>query len=492
MTDDFNEFFDDNTHWVEQGSEPMRGAEPPEPPKSRREMRKRRAQRRRKRISGIIIAIAIVALLIGGGYFGVTKLIAWRDSRSNQSTAIADYPGPGYGEVEFTVSEGQGAAEIADNLLKAEVIKSTAAFTSVVNANSTTLYPGTFTLKKHMAASKVIDVLSDTNQAAGFLEVRPGERATDVFANAAKLSGIAQSEFDTIIKNKGKDILPNEAGGSFEGWLEPGTYNVKSMKSASEILKAMVDKRIAKLDELGVPAGSDRERVMIIASIAEAEVNKADYYGKVTRVIENRLEQGMSLGMDSTVAYGNNVKPAQVTTEMTQDESNPYNTYKISGLPPTPISNPGDNAIQAALHPEGGNWLYFCTAIWTPAKPSSPQPPMNMTRTWPNYASGKPKTSSHPVSFLRLGKLIGRWSLHWLPRRGELSAKKRTEGSTAGNVTLNLSPGLPRSGWKKSRTTPQQPPPQSRPPISPAHTAPCPHVPVMCVVGRIASTRQSM
>mgnify|MGYP000277518777 CR=1 FL=1 len=75
MTDDFNEFFDDNTHWVEQGSEPMRGAEPPEPPKSRREMRKRRAQRRRKRISGIIIAIAIVALLIGGGYFGVTKLI---------------------------------------------------------------------------------------------------------------------------------------------------------------------------------------------------------------------------------------------------------------------------------------------------------------------------------------------------------------------------------------------------------------------------------
>lgn len=92
---------------------------------------------------------------------------------------------------------------------------------------------------------------------------------------------------------------------------------------------------------------------------------------------------------------------------------------------------------------------------------------MNMTRTWPNYASGKPKTSSHPVSFLRLGKLIGRWSLHWLPRRGELSAKKRTEGSTAGNVTLNLSPGLPRSGWKKSRTTPQQPPPQSRPPISP-------------------------
>ena len=158
------------------------------------------------------------------------------------------------------------------------------------------------------------------------------------------------------------------------------------------------------------------ERVMIIASIAEAEVNKADYYGKVTRVIENRLEQGMSLGMDSTVAYGNNVKPAQVTTEMTQDESNPYNTYKISGLPPTPISNPAIAPFKRHCTPKAAIGCTSARSIWTPAKPSSPQPPMNMTRTWPNYASGKPKTSSHPVSSLRLGKLIGRWSLHWLPR----------------------------------------------------------------------------
>ena len=171
---------------------------------------------------------------------------------------------------------------------------------------------------------------------------------------------------------------------------------------------------------------------MIIASIAEAEVNKADYYGKVTRVIENRLEQGMSLGMDSTVAYGNNVKPAQVTTEMTQDESNPYNTYKISGLPPTPISNPGDNAIQAALHPEAAIGCTSARSIWTPAKPSSPQPPMNMTRTWPNYASGKPKTSSHPVSFLRLGKLIGRGLFIGSSPRGAVPQKAELRGALQG------------------------------------------------------------
>lgn len=362
MADNFNDFFDENTHWVEGNANPPSGSlQPPQPPKSRREMRKRRERRKHRRVMTVIAVIVVIALLACGGYFGFRKLQAIRASQNQQTTAIADYPGPGDGEVQFTVEDGQGADVIAKNLLKQEIIKSTAAFTSVVMANDAKLYPGTFTLKKHMAASDVLAVLSDTSNASGFLDVKPGERVTDVLDAAASMSGINRSEFDAIVNNKGQGILPDEAGGSFEGWLEPGSYNVAGMSSASDILKAMVDKRVAKLDELGVPTGSDRERVMIIASIAEAEVNKSDYYAKVTRVIENRLDQNMALGMDSTVAYGNNVKSADVTTAMTQDESNPYNTYKISGLPPTPISNPGDNAISAALNPEPGDWLYFCT-----------------------------------------------------------------------------------------------------------------------------------
>ncbi|PLS24147.1 endolytic transglycosylase MltG [Bifidobacterium imperatoris] len=361
MSDNIHDFFDENTHWVEQGTGVLGGGEPPQPPKSRREMRKRRKQRKQKRYGVLIAVVVVIALIACGGYFGVRKLHEIRDSQSQSNAIVEDYPGPGYGEVSFTVEDGQGAVEIAKNLLKADVIKSTDAFTSIVGANDAKLYPGTFTLKKHMAASDVLTILTDSSKAAGFLEVRPGERVSAVITDAAALSGISEDEFNAVINNKGDGILPAEANGSFEGWLEPGTYNVKGMSSASDIFKDMVDKRIAKLDELGVPSGSDRERVMIIASIAEAEVNKADYYGKVTRVIENRLAQGMSLGMDSTVAYGNNVQPADVTTAMLQDESNPYNTYKITGLPPTPISNPGDDAIQAAMNPESGDWLYFCT-----------------------------------------------------------------------------------------------------------------------------------
>ena len=362
MSEGFSDFFDENTHWVEQGSASVSGSEPPLPPKSRREMRKRRERHQRKRIVVVIAVIVVLVLLAGGGYFGVRKLIAWRDNRAAQSTsAVEDYPGPGSGSVSFTVEEGQDASVIAKNLVKAEVVKSVEAFTSAVSSNNAILYPGTFELKKHMAAVDVVTVLSDSSNASGFLEVRSGERVSDVLSNAAELSGIGDVEFKSITDGGGSDILPSEAGGSFEGWLEPGSYNVKSMTSASDILKAMVDKRIAKLDKLGVPSGDKREEILKIASIAEAEVNSEQYYGKVTRVIDNRLEQGMTLGMDTAIAYGLGIKASELTDAQLEDSSNPYNLRKNAGLPPTPISNPGDKAIKAALNPESGDWLYFVT-----------------------------------------------------------------------------------------------------------------------------------
>ena len=89
--------------------------------------------------------------------------------------------------------------------------------------------------------------------------------------------------------------------------------------------------------------------------------SSSDYYSKVSRVIYNRLDKDMTLGMDSTVAYGASINGMQLTNDQLQDTSNPYNTRVNRGLPPTPISNPGDDAIEAAMHPADGNWLYFVT-----------------------------------------------------------------------------------------------------------------------------------
>ncbi len=363
MADNLDNFFDDHVQWVGGDSEdttPLSG-EPPVPPHSRKEMRRRRGEKRRKRIIAAIATVVVIALVVTVAVFGYKALKQWRNTMAaeQEQSVVQDYSGPGSGSVEYTVTSGSSWNTVAEELYEIDVIKSADALTSI--SNNSTLYPGTFELQYQMKASDVLSILSDQSQASGFLEVKSGEWVSDVIATAAEISGIDESEFQEIIDNGGEGILPDEANGSFEGWLEPGTYDVASMSSASEIMQAMVDARIEKLDALGVPEGEERQEILIMASIAEAEVNSDEYYGKVVRVILNRLEQNMPLGMDTTVAYGLGISASELTTDQLADETNEYNTRILTGLTPTPISNPGDNAIEAALDPPEGDWLYFIT-----------------------------------------------------------------------------------------------------------------------------------
>lgn len=362
MTDNLNVFFSDNAQWVDSSDDTsFNSAIPPQPPKSRRDMRRRREQKRRRLYITIIAALVVVILIGVGGFSGVRALKRWKAANeANSQSQIEDYTGPGDKEVTFTVESGQGAAEIAENLVKAKIVKSAAAFTSAVSGAAATLYPGSYALKTHMKASDVVKILSDQSQAGGFAEIRAGERVSDIIANAAQASGIDVSEFQAIIDGGGSGILPEEAGGKFEGWLEPGSYNAQN-KSAEDIIKSMVDARIAKLDDLGVPTGSERERILIIASIAESEVGSDKYYGQVARVILNRIDSDMALGMDTTVAYGLGISASRLTDDQLNDDSNPYNTRIHKGLTPTPISNPGDDAIKASINPPEGKWMYFVT-----------------------------------------------------------------------------------------------------------------------------------
>ncbi|RIY19718.1 hypothetical protein CJI54_00970 [Bifidobacteriaceae bacterium NR026] len=353
MSENIDDFFNQNAKWSHNSSNP------PVPPKSRKARNARRNRRnKRNRIIAFILALVFALLFVVG--YGLYRVAVYVRNNS-QSSIMEDWPGPGSGFVEFTIEPGQGSVEVGNNLVKAQVVKSQSTFSNIVAANNKILYPGIYALKKHMNSMDVVEILSDQSKAGGFLDVKAGERATEVIRKAAQISGIDIAQFNAIQKTDGAGILPPEAGGSFEGWLEPGVYNVKSMKSANKILAKMVDKRVKKLDSLGVPKGDLRQKVLKIASIAEAEVNNREYYGKVSRVILNRLAKDMPLGMDTTVAYGIGIKAINLTQSQLDDASNPYNTRIHKGLPPTPISIPGDNAILAALNPANGPWIYFVT-----------------------------------------------------------------------------------------------------------------------------------
>ncbi|MEV7795094.1 endolytic transglycosylase MltG [Streptomyces sp. NPDC087512] len=159
--------------------------------------------------------------------------------------------------------------------------------------------------------------------------------------------------------------LPNDAEGNPEGYLYPATYPLGEQPTPEKLLTAMVETANRKFHGAPVAAGAQRNALNVyqavtIASIVQAEAATKDDMGKVARVIFNRMERGMPLQMDSTINYALGRSTLATTTEDTRIES-PYNSYQRMGLPPTPIDNPGDDALRAAIAPTPGDWLYFVT-----------------------------------------------------------------------------------------------------------------------------------
>ena len=102
------------------------------------------------------------------------------------------------------------------------------------------------------------------------------------------------------------------------------------------------------------------DQAVVVASLLEAEGGSPANYAKIARVIYNRLKINMELQLDSTVLYALH-KFGFLLTQAQQQVNSPYNTFIHQGLPPGPIDNPGQAAIEAALHPAVGPWLYFVT-----------------------------------------------------------------------------------------------------------------------------------
>ncbi|KAB1979435.1 endolytic transglycosylase MltG [Streptomyces triticiradicis] len=159
--------------------------------------------------------------------------------------------------------------------------------------------------------------------------------------------------------------LPMDARGNPEGYLFPATYPIGEKATPESLLTSMVDTANKKFNGAPVAAGAQRSatnvyQAVTIASIVQAEAATEADMGKVARVIHNRLERGMPLQMDSTINYVLNRSTLNTSEADTRLDS-PYNSYRRMGLPPTPIANPGEEALRAAINPPPGDWLYFVT-----------------------------------------------------------------------------------------------------------------------------------
>jgi UPF0755 protein len=274
-----------------------------------------------------------------------------------------DFTGTGNGtEVDFAIASGENGSDIATNLNDAGVTKSYQAAYALMLADATiTFQPGTYKLQQEMSASSALSALQDgSNRITDRLVVPEGTAAVDVYQSLADATGIPLADVQAAAADHASYGLPAEAT-SLEGWLFPATYELDPGKDARGYLQQMVDTMKERLTTAGVQP-ADYQRVIVFASLIQREAGLADDYPKVARVFQNRLDDGMLLQSDATVAYGTgNTHRVTTTDEERGDASNPYNTYQHLGLPVGPISNPGDLAINAAVAPADGTWLYFVT-----------------------------------------------------------------------------------------------------------------------------------
>jgi UPF0755 protein len=278
-----------------------------------------------------------------------------------------DYAGVGEGQVTIEIVSGQTLTQIGQTLLDADVIASLDAWLGVVTNNeaATSISPGKYEIGTRMSAASALDaLLSPDSRAVEKVTIREGLRLSEVLDLLADKTGISRKQFVQALKDPVGIELSEYAEGKPEGFLFPATYEYSEDDSAKDILRMMAKRWSQMAEEIELARrsrllGYSVLEVVTIASILEVEAGVEDY-SKVARVIENRLEFPMRLQLDSTVNYALGIKDLQLNTEQMNVES-AYNTYNVDGLPPGPIGNPGQTAIEAALEPAVGDWLYFVT-----------------------------------------------------------------------------------------------------------------------------------
>ncbi|MEY4136799.1 MAG: hypothetical protein RL205_927 [Actinomycetota bacterium] len=309
---------------------------------------------------GRLIALGVaVIVVVALGWGAVTVL--------RSASGSDDYPGPGTGSVTIVVRKGDSLTAMGTALAQAGVVKSADAFVSAAGAHegSSSIGPGTYTLRRQMSGDGAVTLMLDpVSRAASRLVLPEGLRLTQTLETASEASKIPVSEFETVLQQPDQLKLPIWAHGRPEGFMFPATYDLTGDETARSLLRAFV-KRFdqastdTNLVTRSAALGRTPYEVLIVASLLQGEGTPNDF-AKIARVIYNRLDAGMPLQLDSTVAYGLGVTRLNLTQQQL-DSSTPYNTYVVKGLPPTPINSPGDAALEAALNPAQGKWLYFVT-----------------------------------------------------------------------------------------------------------------------------------
>ncbi|MER5611311.1 endolytic transglycosylase MltG [Streptomyces sp. NPDC002215] len=348
-----------------------------DPRESRRGSRggnERRGKGKKKNRSGcacLVVSLVLVGGLGGVSYFGYSY---WKDNYG----AAPDYAGSGSGSVEVEIPKGAFGTDIGNILKKQGVVKSVDAFVAAQGENpkGKSIQAGVYLLHEKMSAAEAVKMMVDP-KSQNLLVVPEGRRNVQIYELIDKKLDLKAGTTKGIAKSDASDLgLPDWASDNkdikdpLEGFLYPAAYPVTKETKPEAILKKMVERSNEEYKKLDLEGTAKKYKldgpwqVLTVASLVQAEGLTHDDFRKMAEVVYNRLKPdniatNRKLQFDSAFNYLNKQSKIKISSNEILTNPDPYNTYYHAGLPPGPISNPGDEALRATLSPTGDGWMYF-------------------------------------------------------------------------------------------------------------------------------------
>ncbi len=284
-------------------------------------------------------------------------------------------PPPDAPGIELRISEGWSTTQIAFMLEQKGIISSALGYRifSYIDNAARRGKPGSYTLKPGMSYQCIAQLLAaGPVRPEADLRVLEGWDISDI-ANLLEAQGVDQRLIEASVGTRGighamdpdwRGRYPFLAdlprGATLEGYLFPDTYRVFKDLLPDGLVRKQLDafaERAPRLEAEAKKQGKTLHQIVTMASILEKEARPADRR-VIAGIFWNRIRIGMPLQSDATVNYVTRGGRARPTFDDLAADS-PYNTYKVKGLPPGPISMPGDDALEAALFPAKTDYLFF-------------------------------------------------------------------------------------------------------------------------------------
>lgn len=333
----------------------------------RRQRRRRRKRSRFGSFVAVLASLAVIGAVLGGVYYGGSALLNSVDGLLGEAE---DFPGPGTGEVPVTIEEGATLRAMGATLVEAGVVASQDAFIAAADQNpdARSIQPGNYVLRSEMSAADAVAALV-AGQGGERVSLPEGLRVEQTVERLAEASGFSAEELRAAVDGA---TLPEYAEGAAEGFLFPASYDLGGDVTPQSLVAAMVARFEQAATEVDLVGRADTlgytpREIVTVASIVQREVSREEDMPRVAEVIYNRLSGACAangvvqerLQMDSTVHYAVNDYSSVYTSSDQRAVDSPYNTYRVSGLPPGPIASPGEASLAAALNPSSDGSCYF-------------------------------------------------------------------------------------------------------------------------------------